>query len=258
VCSRPPNLCLVTQFLPNGSADAFLRRLRAAGRAPPLSALVRMMRDAASGVLHLHMEGVIHRDLSARNLLVDADLTVRVSDFGMSRVKRASVGHTDSRVGPVKWMSPEALLRHEYSERSDAFSFGVVMWELLTGELPFPALENLDAAVRVAADEAFRPPLPADLPPQLVALVRACWRHEPAQRPDFAAIVSALDQLLLLLPPRPDARILASKSDGAEASAGPPLPLPLPPPAPAPPLAPVALKAPSLSAPLASSQRAAE
>ncbi len=85
VCTKPPNLCIVTQYLPFGSIDTLLikRQLDV-----DIKSIVKMAKDAASGVLHLHLEGVIHRDLAARNLLVDRDLSVRVTDFGMSRIKK--------------------------------------------------------------------------------------------------------------------------------------------------------------------------
>lgn len=115
-----PKRSVVTRFMPRGSvqdvlvqrgARQFARdRLRWAD-------LVRMAADAAAGILHLHREGVIHRDLACRNLLVDEHLRVRVADFGFARFKEAShsKGLTRSSVGPVQWMAPEALQLSQYS-----------------------------------------------------------------------------------------------------------------------------------------------
>jgi serine/threonine protein kinase len=102
VCVTRPNLCIVTQYFANGSLENLLIK-REPKPSLDLRTLVSMAKDIASGILHLHMEGVIHRDLAVRNLLVDDNMSVRVADFGMSRIKQASVGHTNSSVGPLKW-----------------------------------------------------------------------------------------------------------------------------------------------------------
>src|SRR5690349_17236552 len=91
----------------------------------------------------------------------------------------ASVGHTNSSVGPLKWMSPEAILKQEYSEKSDAFSFGVCLWEMLFRLSPYPAFHDLEAALKVANDEKFRPPIPDGFPSALSHLMQECWQASP-------------------------------------------------------------------------------
>ena len=100
-------------------------------------------------------EGVVHRDLASRNLLLDDAFHVRISDFGFSRVKRecASRGYTRSDMGPIKWTSPEAMRKRCYSEASDAFSFGVVLYEMFARSPPWEGNENLDVAFRVCSGE---------------------------------------------------------------------------------------------------------
>jgi len=195
LCVVPPNLCIVTQYFENGSLEDLV-----VNRKPKvdleLRTVVSMAIDIASGVLHLHMEGVIHRDLAARNLLVDSNMSVRVADFGMSRIKEASVGHTDSNVGPLKWMSPEAIVKHEYSEKSDAFSFGVCLWEILMRQTPYQGLHNLETAIKVANEDTFRLPIHEKIPKTLADLMRACWRADSKDRPNFRQILSCLQRYL--------------------------------------------------------------
>lgn len=98
---------------------------------------------------------MVHRDLASRNLLLDDGFHVRISDFGFSRVKRecASRGYTRSDMGPIKWTSPEAMRKRCYSEASDAFSFGVVLYEMFARSPPWEGNENLDVAFRVCSGE---------------------------------------------------------------------------------------------------------
>ena len=186
----------------------------------PLLTLLRMLRDISCGVLHLHLEHCIHRDLAARNFLVDEySLSVRVADFGMSRFLQAAQqtapnrvpngtngngagngaalhsAFTHSQVGPLKWMSPESILRHEYSSASDAYSFGIACWELLAQSEPYPEQLALEAAIRAAHEPSFRPVIPNYVPKPLAELMQQCWAHAPKDRPTFAHILAQLERM---------------------------------------------------------------
>ena len=99
--------------------------------------------------MHLHKEGVIHRDIAARNFLLDAHNNVFVCDFGLARLKTGAYQHTASSLGPVKYMAPESIAKKRYSEASDAWSFGVYMWELTHTSDPFKHTEIFDVAAGV-------------------------------------------------------------------------------------------------------------
>jgi len=115
-----------------------------------LLALIKMARDIATGILHLHKEGVIHRDIAARNVLVGSDLNVFIADFGMARIKQnEDVNTTQTQTGPVKWMAPECLLYRQYSEASDCFSYGVLLWEMVTKSIPWTGLDPVQIIVAV-------------------------------------------------------------------------------------------------------------
>mmetsp|Transcript_20958 Transcript_20958/g.29294 ORF Transcript_20958/g.29294 Transcript_20958/m.29294 type:complete len:1024 (+) Transcript_20958:143-3214(+) len=152
VCATPGQpLCIVTEFLPGGAVDKLLRSEKTLS----LPLRMRWARDCASGVLHLHAERIIHRDIAARNLLVDKNMRVKVTDFGMSRIRGNSynsnskdVDTTKSTVGPVRWMAPEAIVHQHYSEKSDTYSFGVTLWELVTRGQPYKGYANLQVALR--------------------------------------------------------------------------------------------------------------
>jgi serine/threonine protein kinase len=92
------------------------------------------------------MENVIHRDIASRNFLLDAHNNVFVCDFGLARVKVGSYQHTASSLGPVKYMAPESITKKRYSEASDAWSFGVYMWEVTHAQEPFKDGDTFEIA----------------------------------------------------------------------------------------------------------------
>jgi serine/threonine protein kinase len=103
---------------------------------------------------------------------------------------------THSQVGPLKWMAPESILRHAYSARSDSYAFGVAGWELLAGQAePYAGVLPLEAAIRAAHDEAFRPEIAPEVPRPLAGLLRRCWAHQPDRRPPFEKILNSLQRM---------------------------------------------------------------
>lgn len=149
--------------------------------------LIRMARDAAAGILSLHCEKVIHRDIAARNILLAENYKVLVTDFGLSRIKKEAEAHTKSNLGPVRYMAPEAITRREYSEASDAFSFGVLLWEMVTRKEPWEGETVIEVAVKVGK-EGKRLKIPDKCDPCMKELMEECWQENPADRPDFQRI----------------------------------------------------------------------
>jgi len=141
--------------------------------------------DIALGMYHLHKEGVIHRDLAARNILLSKHLDAKVADFGMSRQaeEEGSPGVTQTTVGPLKWMAPEAIEQRQYSKATDSFSFGVVIWEIITLQEPWAELNTVEAAILIVTQNA-RLPLP-ETSEWLKSLMELCWKKNPEERPTF-------------------------------------------------------------------------
>ena len=195
-----PRPAIVTAFMELGSLEDVLvvpssgRYRRAEFQ---LKDLLKMAAHAAAGILHLHHESVVHRDIAARNCLLDASMCVRVADFGFSRLRenRASKGVTKSTTGPVKWMAPEAIRRRLYSSKSDVFSFGTLLYEIFVGKLPWDGRDNVDVMFEVCSGNRMSLETEA-LPSQLCQLIQECWSHEPAERPDMAAVHDVLSRML--------------------------------------------------------------
>ncbi|XP_077568597.1 ephrin type-A receptor 6-like isoform X4 [Stigmatopora nigra] len=200
--SRP--VMIVVEYMANGALDSFLRTHD--GQFTVLQ-LVGMLRGIAVGMAYLSDMGYVHRDLAARNVLVDENLVCKVSDFGMSRVMEedteaaytATVNPYFYRQGgkiPIRWTAPEAVAYGKFSSVSDVWSFGIVMWEVMSyGERPYWEMSNQD--VILSMEEGYRLPAPMGCPVTLHQLMLHCWQKEPSQRPRFNNILCFLDKLII-------------------------------------------------------------
>ncbi|XP_034006384.1 ephrin type-A receptor 7 isoform X3 [Trematomus bernacchii] len=217
VVTRGKPVMIVIEYMENGSLDGFLRKHD--GQFTVIQ-LVGMLRGIAAGMRYLSDMGYIHRDLAARNILVNSNLVCKVSDFGLSRVidddpeavytttgKMQDIMNvmftpaTDLRFTeqggkiPVRWTAPEAIQYRKFTSASDAWSYGIVMWEVMSyGERPYWDMSNQD--VIKAIEEGYRLPAPMDCPPGLHQLMLDCWQKDRAERPKFDQIVSILDKMI--------------------------------------------------------------
>uniref|UniRef100_A0A8C3ADK4 receptor protein-tyrosine kinase n=1 Tax=Cyclopterus lumpus TaxID=8103 RepID=A0A8C3ADK4_CYCLU len=157
--------------------------------------LVGLLRGIAAGMTYLSDLGYIHRDLAARNILVNSNLVCKVSDFGLSRVLEddPDAAYTTSQGGkiPIRWTAPEAITYRKFSSSSDVWSYGVVMWEVMSyGERPYWNLTNRDVS------EGYRLPAPMGCPGPMHTLMLDCWQKDRSERPRFCQIVTVLDKLI--------------------------------------------------------------
>ncbi|KAJ9184426.1 hypothetical protein P3X46_004154 [Hevea brasiliensis] len=199
--TQPPNLSIVTEYLSRGS---LYRLLHKSGARELLDERRRlsMAYDVAKGMNYLHKRNppIVHRDLKSPNLLVDKKYTVKVCDFGLSRLKANTFLSSKSAAGTPEWMAPEVLRDEPSNEKSDIYSFGVILWELATLQQPW---SNLNPAQVVAAVgfKGKRLEIPRDLNHQVANIIEACWANEPWKRPSFTTIMESLR--LLIKPPTP-------------------------------------------------------
>ncbi|XP_044855181.1 ephrin type-B receptor 5 isoform X1 [Mauremys mutica] len=162
--------------------------------------LVGMQRGIAAGMRYLSDMNYVHRDLAARNILVNSNLVCKVSDFGLSRFLEDDASnptYTGALGGkiPIRWTAPEAIQYRKFTSSSDVWSYGIVMWEVMSyGERPYWDMSNQD--VINAIDQDYRLPPPPDCPTVLHLLMLDCWQKERVQRPKFEQIVSALDKMI--------------------------------------------------------------
>ncbi|MBN3286579.1 EPHA4 protein, partial [Polyodon spathula] len=195
VVTKCKPVMIITEYMENGSLDAFLRKND--GRFTVIQ-LVGILRGIASGMKCLSDMSYVHRDLAARNILVNSNLVCKVSDFGMSRVLEDDPEAAYTTRGgkiPIRWTAPEAIAYRKFTSASDVWSYGIVMWEVMSyGERPYWDMSNQD--VIKAIEEGYRLPPPMDCPVALHQLMLDCWQKERSNRPKFGQIVNMLDKLI--------------------------------------------------------------
>uniref|UniRef100_G1PWP4 Mitogen-activated protein kinase kinase kinase n=1 Tax=Myotis lucifugus TaxID=59463 RepID=G1PWP4_MYOLU len=195
VCLKEPNLCLVMEFARGGP----LNRVLSGKRIPP-DILVNWAVQIARGMNYLHDEAIvpiIHRDLKSSNILIlqkveNGDLSnkiLKITDFGLAREWHRTTKM--SAAGTYAWMAPEVIRASMFSKGSDVWSYGVLLWELLTGEVPFRGIDGLAVAYGVAMNKLALP-IPSTCPEPFAKLMEDCWNPDPHSRPPFTNI---LDQL---------------------------------------------------------------
>ncbi|ETM41878.1 TKL protein kinase [Phytophthora nicotianae] len=190
-CLAPANRALVIELVEQGSLWAILRTRR---RQLTDEMRARFVLDTARGMSYLHQFElpILHRDMKSPNLLVERDYSIKISDFGLSRVK-AQIQTMTGNCGTVQWMAPEVLGNRKYTEKADVFSFGVVVWEIFAGQCPYDGMTQIQVALGVLNHD-LRPPIPRSCPRFFARLIRSCWMREPSLRPSFSELVRTFEQ----------------------------------------------------------------
>lgn len=134
-----------------------------------------------------------HRDLKSANILLDESYTPKVCDFGLSRLKAQDRSMTGN-CGTVQWMAPEVLANQAYNEKADIYSYGIILWELLTRQCPYDDMSAIQCALAVL-NRNHRPEIPRWCPPAMQVLIRSCVKKNPDERPNFTDILLALDEM---------------------------------------------------------------
>ncbi|KAK7268661.1 hypothetical protein RIF29_21366 [Crotalaria pallida] len=186
-------LATVTEYMVHGSLrNVLLKKERVLDRRKRL--IIAM--DAAFGMEYLHLKNIVHFDLKCDNLLVnlgDPERPVcKVGDFGLSRIKRNTLVSGGVR-GTLPWMAPELLDGNSsrVSEKVDIFSFGIAMWEILTGEEPYANM-HCGAIIGGIVNNTLRPPIPKRCDSEWKKLMEECWSPDPAARPSFTEVKDRL------------------------------------------------------------------
>lgn len=195
-CLSPPHLCLVMEYARGGALSRVL-----AGRRVPPHVLVNWAVQVARGMNYLHSDApvpIIHRDLKSINILILeaienhslSDTVLKITDFGLAREWHKTTKM--SAAGTYAWMAPEVIRLSLFSKSSDVWSFGVLLWELLTGEVPYREIDALAVAYGVAMNKLTLP-IPSTCPEPFARLLEECWDPDPHGRPDFRSILKQLE-----------------------------------------------------------------
>jgi len=191
--AKAPNFCIITEFIYPGNLQVVLKKQ--SEYKLDWDERVQMALDVARGVDYLHTfkSPIIHRDLKSSNLLVTQDMRVKVGDFGASR--HIIPSGLMSCCGTPVYMAPEVLRGEKYDEQADIYSFGIVMWEIMTRSVPFEGIIPVVAGMKIAYENA-RPAIPHTVQsPEYLALMRACWDPKSEERPASGTTVTGLEHL---------------------------------------------------------------
>ncbi|XP_015340637.1 tyrosine-protein kinase receptor Tie-1 isoform X4 [Marmota monax] len=205
-CENRGYLYIAIEYAPYGNLLDFLRKSRVLetdpafarehGTASTLSSrqLLRFASDAANGMQYLSEKQFIHRDLAARNVLVGENLASKIADFGLSRGEEVYVKKTMGRL-PVRWMAIESLNYSVYTTKSDVWSFGVLLWEIVSlGGTPYCGMTCAELYEKLP--QGYRMEQPRNCDDEVYELMRQCWRDRPHERPPFAQIALQLGRML--------------------------------------------------------------
>ncbi|XP_032287086.1 tyrosine-protein kinase receptor Tie-1 isoform X3 [Phoca vitulina] len=205
-CENRGYLYIAIEYAPYGNLLDFLRKSRVLetdpafarehGTASTLSSrqLLRFASEAANGMQYLSEKQFIHRDLAARNVLVGENLASKIADFGLSRGEEVYVKKTMGRL-PVRWMAIESLNYSVYTTKSDVWSFGVLLWEIVSlGGTPYCGMTCAELYEKLP--QGYRMEQPRNCDDEVYELMRQCWRDRPYERPPFAQIALQLGRML--------------------------------------------------------------
>jgi len=194
VCSQEEPLLIVTEFMCNGSLLDYLRNNQE-GKSLKLPDLMDMASQIAYGMAYLEQVKLIHRDLAARNILVGENRIVKVADFGLARVIEDSE-YTARRGAkfPIKWTAPEAAMYGKFSIKSDVWSYGILLYELVThGSIPYAGMHNTEVIEQVQRGYRIPKPNNCDCPDEVYRTMRDCWHSDPDKRPTFEFLANFFD-----------------------------------------------------------------
>lgn len=212
VCALGKPMCLLVEYMAYGDLASFLRSLGPSNyviRHPNQDAfvdlpkkmtppeLVNIARQITSGMIYLSNKNFVHRDLATRNCLVNDNLVVKISDFGLSqRMINVNYYRADITTDalPIRWMPLEAILYGRFTTASDVWAFGVVLWEIFSYALqPYYGLSHEQVICYLKEGNTLTSP--ESCPPELYNLMKKCWQKEPVDRPSFVSLERSLKDI---------------------------------------------------------------
>eukprot|EP00063_Salmo_salar_P085639 XP_014060474.1 PREDICTED: tyrosine-protein kinase SRK2-like [Salmo salar] len=189
VCTVEEPIYIITELMKNGSLLDYLQKDK--GTQLVISDQIEMAAQVAAGMAYLELQNYIHRDLAARNVLVGENNICKVADFGLARVfMMESENVYEAKEGtkfPVKWTAPEAIHSGKFTIKSDVWSFGILLYEIMTfGGMPYPTMTNYEVVQQLP--KGYRMPNPSRCPMVMYEIMSDCWKENENDRPTFETL----------------------------------------------------------------------
>ncbi len=158
---------------------------------------LNILKYIAKGLDHIHNQNIIHRDFHSGNILYENEFDVVISDLGISKSSIKSTNDDDNEIyGIISYMAPEILQGKEYTTASDIYSFGMIMWELITGRMPFwDQKDDVEFIIKIC--KGFRPSIITNAPKGYIELMQECWNSDPNKRPTANDIIDIFDEEII-------------------------------------------------------------
>lgn len=182
--------CVVVEYLPGGTLKTFLIRNKRKKLA--FKVVIQIALDLARGLSYLHSKKIVHRDVKTENMLLDANRSLKIADFGVARVEAQNPRDMTGETGTLGYMAPEVLDGKPYNRKCDVYSFGICLWEIYCCDMPYPYLSFTDVSSAVVRQN-LRPDIPRCCPSSLASIMRKCWDANPDKRPDMDEVVKLLE-----------------------------------------------------------------
>ncbi|XP_051950731.1 protein-tyrosine kinase 6 [Xyrauchen texanus] len=190
ICTRSTPFYIITELMEKGNLLDFLRGEE--GRNLEQQVMTDMASQVADGMVYLEDQKSIHRDLAARNVLVGQNYICKVADFGLARIVKEPIYSSGDKKIPYKWSAPEAISHGRFSNKSDVWSFGVLLYEIFTyGGLPYPTYSNHEVFHLISS--GYRMPAPHKCPSHIYDIMLMCWSGSADERPDFSQLKKLLE-----------------------------------------------------------------
>ena len=192
VCTQEQPIYIVTELLKPGCLVDYLRE---ASRSLKESTLIDIGAQIAKGMAYLESKNCIHRDLTARNVLISENRICKIANFHLARILTQNTYQDQPGACkfPIKWTAPEALQHRQFTIKCDVWSFGIFLFEVITfGRIPYPGIHNKHVVEKIK--EGYRMPKPQDCPSGLYDIMLECWKMDPESRPTFESLHWRLEE----------------------------------------------------------------
>jgi len=208
-CLESGRTCLAMEYMERGCLYDILGQITLSSEQQQNIAL-----DIARGLHYLHLQGMLHRNLNSAKALINKAWQAKLSGFSIAKVHSASITTIKDPSYTLQWMAPEIFYVHStYTEQSDIYSYGVVLWEIFTGMRPYAGLSESEVVQRITQGKTEK--IPANIPSIYAEIIRLCWSPNPKERPALSQIIRKIESSQIR-PASPNAEMLYDQGSVCE------------------------------------------